>query len=223
MVALSTFENLKEERRQQIISVSLEEFALSDYQTASLSNIIKKLGLAKGSFYRYFENKQSLYFYLLDYCIAKRLENDKTLVQEEPEDFFELVLQHFRAKVHFDRSYPLASAFLYNVLVEKNSDEIGNIRYTSRDKALQILEKMVHEYVQKQQLRNDLDEKVIAWYVVQTQLSILDYIEHHFQQDIKANIKARKQLYDIPEEEIMAVARQFVEIQKNGIQPHAGH
>ncbi len=35
---------------------------------ASLSRIVKNLSVAKGSFYRYFENKLDLYKYLIDYA-----------------------------------------------------------------------------------------------------------------------------------------------------------
>ena len=69
MVALRTFINLSPERQKEIIENSLKEFALNEYQTASISNIVTDLGIAKGSFYRYFESKKDLYFYLIDYCI----------------------------------------------------------------------------------------------------------------------------------------------------------
>jgi TetR/AcrR family transcriptional regulator len=77
MVALKTFNNLTLKRREEIITACLEEFPLHEYETASLSNIVNMLGLAKGSFYRYFENKQSLYFFLLDDCTAARLRHDQ--------------------------------------------------------------------------------------------------------------------------------------------------
>ena len=53
--------NLTEERKKEIIDTCLREFALHDYNEVSLSKIIAELGLAKGSFYRYFETKRDLY------------------------------------------------------------------------------------------------------------------------------------------------------------------
>lgn len=49
---LKTFENLPPERKKEIINAGLEEFSLHDFRSASLSKIIEKLGIAKGSFYR---------------------------------------------------------------------------------------------------------------------------------------------------------------------------
>jgi len=60
-----TFFNLPEEKRQRIIDLALVEFAENDYDTASISRIVAQAGIAKGSFYQYFENKEDLYNYLL--------------------------------------------------------------------------------------------------------------------------------------------------------------
>ncbi|MEQ8417078.1 MAG: TetR/AcrR family transcriptional regulator [Imperialibacter sp.] len=216
MVALKTFNNLTQQRQQEIIGACLEEFAFNDYQSASLSTIVKKLDLAKGSFYRYFESKQSLYFYLLDYAVQQRLANDKGFIKQPPEDFFDLIILHFRAKVHFDKTQGVVSAFLYNVLREKNTDELGNIQAIRKQKALDIMYQLVDQYVENGQLRNDIDRKILAWHVLQTQLSIFEFMELHYQQDFRQNIQNNKQLYTLPEEELVAIARQFVEIQKNG-------
>jgi len=216
MVALKTFNNLTQERQQEIIGVCLEEFAFNDYQSASLSTIIKKLDLAKGSFYRYFESKQSLYFYLLDYTVQQRLANDKGFIKQPPKDFFDLIILHFRAKVHFDKTQGVVSAFLYNVLREKNTEELGNIQALRKQKALDIMYQLVDQYVENGQLRNDIDRKILAWHVLQTQLSIFEFMELHYQQDFRQNIQNNKQLYNLPEDELVAIAQQFVEIQKNG-------
>ena len=60
-----TFFNLPEEKRQRIIDLALAEFAENDYDTASISRIVAQAGIAKGSFYQYFANKEDLYAYLL--------------------------------------------------------------------------------------------------------------------------------------------------------------
>ena len=83
---LQTFLNLPEERRKMILDVAFEEFALHEYKVASIGNIIKKLEIAKGSFYRYFENKKALYFYLLDYAGKLRFEMVDHLFDDDEMD-----------------------------------------------------------------------------------------------------------------------------------------
>lgn len=60
-----TFFNLPDEKRQQILQVALDEFAENDFDNASISRIVARAGIAKGSFYQYFADKDDLYAYVL--------------------------------------------------------------------------------------------------------------------------------------------------------------
>jgi TetR/AcrR family transcriptional regulator len=60
-----TFFNLPDEKREQILQVAIDEFAENDYESASISRIVARAGIAKGSFYQYFADKEDLYAYLL--------------------------------------------------------------------------------------------------------------------------------------------------------------
>ena len=217
MVALKTFNNLSAERQEQVLLVCLREFSLHDYETASLSAILTQLGLAKGSFYRYFESKKSLYIYLVDYCIQARVIHDEGLVDKQTNDFFDLMAQHFGAKMSFDKKYPLHSAFLYNVLQEKRNDELGDIKQYSKERVLGVIRLMVADWVKRGQLRNDVDIDTIAFMVLQTQLSIFDYIAIRYRVDFGSNIKEKGILYDLPETELLSISKQFVTVLKNGI------
>ena len=217
MVALKTFQNLTHERQEEIITVCLEEFALHEYQAASLSTIVSNLKLAKGSFYRYFENKQSLFFFLLNHCTEVRLKNDEAYINNATTDFFELMTQHFAAKIQFDKQFPLHSAFLYNVLQEKNNDELGNIQLISKLKTIEIIKKLVEIQTKKEILRTDIDIDTISFMVFQTQLLILDYIALTYKIDFRENIRNNKRLYDLPEKVLTKVSAHFIEILKNGI------
>ena len=69
----STFTNLPAAKRQAIIDIAIEEFAAHPYATASVSHIVARAGIAKGSIYQYFENKQDFYLYLLEYAAQAQL------------------------------------------------------------------------------------------------------------------------------------------------------
>jgi AcrR family transcriptional regulator len=68
-----TFANLPAAKRQAIIDIAIEEFAAHPYATASVSRIVARAGIAKGSIYQYFENKQDFYLYLLEYAAQAQL------------------------------------------------------------------------------------------------------------------------------------------------------
>jgi AcrR family transcriptional regulator len=56
-----TFFNLAEEKREQITQVAIDEFANNDYGGGSISRIVARAGIAKGSFYQYFTGTDSCY------------------------------------------------------------------------------------------------------------------------------------------------------------------
>lgn len=68
----ATFFNLPEEKREQITAIAITEFAEHPYRSASISRIVAQAGIAKGSFYQYFDGKEDLYTYLLDLLVEKK-------------------------------------------------------------------------------------------------------------------------------------------------------
>jgi AcrR family transcriptional regulator len=217
MVALKTFQNLSAERQQEIIRASLKEFAVKGYEQASLSEIISVLDLAKGSFYRYFDSKKSLYLFLIDHCAELRLVHDARLIPNPSEDFFELMLQHFKGKVKFDVNHPLESAFLHSVLDERNNDEITDMQFRSKAKILAVIKPVVQKQVTGKNLRKDIDVDTMSWIALQMNLSILDYLSFKHRIDFRKNIREGKPLYGISEKEMVKAAQVFLEIYKNGV------
>jgi AcrR family transcriptional regulator len=69
-----TFFNLPEEKRQQILQVALDEFAENDYDQVSISRLVGRAGIAKGSFYQYFADKEDLYGHVLGMITAAKTE-----------------------------------------------------------------------------------------------------------------------------------------------------
>lgn len=69
-----TFFNLPEEKRTLITDIAIDEFGNRDYGDVSISRIVARAGIAKGSFYQYFEDKEDLHGYLLDLTVQKKWE-----------------------------------------------------------------------------------------------------------------------------------------------------
>lgn len=69
-----TFLNLPEEKRETIFNAAVEEFSEYGLENASTNRIVKNSGIAKGSFYQYFEDKQDVFMYLLSVVEHKEVE-----------------------------------------------------------------------------------------------------------------------------------------------------
>lgn len=135
-----TFLNLPEEKRKAFIEIALDEFANHDYNTASVSKIVEKAGIAKGSVYQYFEDKQDLFMYLLDFANQEMLNVIQQTPPPDPNaDFFETLRWQMSVGVQASLKYPVHS-------------KLARRAYTSplpfRDMILQKAKKTREEYFQ---------------------------------------------------------------------------
>ena len=71
------FTELDEKKQERIIDAALKEFAEYGYENASTNRIVKNCRISKGSLFKYFENKEELYFYLIDTVSARMAEETR--------------------------------------------------------------------------------------------------------------------------------------------------
>jgi TetR/AcrR family transcriptional regulator len=117
-VPKETFFNLPAEKRQLFLDVAIAEFAANDYKNASVSNIVARAGIAKGSFYQYFDDKRALYFYLLQLGAE---EKKRFLAEAQPPDPNMKLFDYLHWLVHqgarFDLSRPGLAQVAYRALI----------------------------------------------------------------------------------------------------------
>ena len=59
--ALSTFRQLPPDKQERVLDAALAEFADQGYHQASLNRMVAQAGIAKGSLYQYFPNKEGIF------------------------------------------------------------------------------------------------------------------------------------------------------------------
>ncbi len=62
---------LKKNRREEILKSAISAFSHKGYHNTSISDIIEKAGIARGTFYLYFENKRQIFDSVLDNLIIE--------------------------------------------------------------------------------------------------------------------------------------------------------
>ena len=66
-----TFFNLPLEKQNKLIDAGEKEFSRIDFSLSSINKIIQDAGISRGSFYMYFQDKEDLYFYILEKYMTK--------------------------------------------------------------------------------------------------------------------------------------------------------
>lgn len=215
-MALKTFQNLKPERREEILMSCYREFALKGYQSASLSEIIKQLALAKGSFYRYFTNKKELYAYLIQHASERRLSKLDQLIAQPDIDFFEVIRQNFFDKLKFDMENPVIAGFLYQVLHERENHEVADVINQLYQSVIGITRSIIEMEKFSQQLKTS-DAELVAFQIFHMQLWLYDYVAYKYHIDFQENIKNGKPVLNLSEADLHRIIDVSVAMLKHGI------
>jgi AcrR family transcriptional regulator len=73
----------KEERRQQILATARDVFARRGYHAAKIDDIVAAAGVARGTFYLYFQDKRAIFGEIVDRTIARL---GLAIVRVDPKD-----------------------------------------------------------------------------------------------------------------------------------------
>ena len=111
-----TFFNLPEDKRQAILDLAIEEFAGHDYKNASISRIVERAGIAKGSFYQYFADKKELYLYLIELATQEKVRFFQDHEPPQAMDVFAYLRWLFSVGLSFEFSNPQLAQIGYRAI-----------------------------------------------------------------------------------------------------------
>ncbi len=157
-----TFFNLPEDKRQRIIACAIEEFAEHDFQSASISKIVRRSGIAKGSLYQYFTDKADLYHYLLDYAAQVKAQVMANAVPQSGEmDLFQTLRFLFKEMFNFQHLHP-DLAKLGNRAVFGKSPLPAEILQKSTQMSNRYFEELIQQGITRGDIRTDINPMTAA-------------------------------------------------------------
>jgi len=133
------FFTLSQEKQSRIIEAAIGEFSKVTYHDVSINQIIKNAEISRGSFYQYFEDKDDLYFYILE-NIIQSVVNSGTIdnVKPMPHSIIsvnrELLL--FNLKLLADEHYKRLFKNLYLSMNQQLQQKFKNIINKTKMKVL---------------------------------------------------------------------------------------
>ncbi len=103
-MARPRFKNLETEMRNRILEAAAVEFAARGFEGTSLNQLLDLLGMSKGSFYYYFDNKEDLFTTVVDHAWSTLLPVEKLeLGVLEASTFWptlQSLMREARARIH---------------------------------------------------------------------------------------------------------------------------
>lgn len=91
----TTFLNLKKEKKERIIQAALKEFSIHSFKDASITSIVRKAEISRGSFYQYFGNKEKLYQYLVNDLYLKHRQDLYGIIQKNAGNLYDSLIDFY--------------------------------------------------------------------------------------------------------------------------------
>lgn len=161
---LPTFTKLPAEKRDRIIRVALEEFSAQGYQKTSINTLVKRLGIAKGSIFQYFSDKDSLFLYVFNLSLEQVKDYLRTVRDETADaDFFVRIEKTLRAGVRFIKAHPRLYRLYLRALFEPQVPFRNTILLALRQYSQKYLRGLIDDGRRRGELDRDLDADVVAF------------------------------------------------------------
>ena len=90
-----TFIKLAIDKKETLIHAAKKEFSRVPLFEASIANIVKEAGIPRGSFYQYFEDKEDLYYFLLDEYSQRINKRFISILKKQNGDLMETFIESF--------------------------------------------------------------------------------------------------------------------------------
>lgn len=210
----ATFEKLATSKKEAFIAAFLVEFATHSYEKASISTVVKQLGIAKGSVYQYFENKMDLFLYLKHYAEQQKGQFIRQVKREDFPDFWSYWRQLYEQGIAFDAAYPLEMRFLYN-LQEQSSPALQFMKAAWEEQGIQIYTQLISYEVEQGHFRKDLSPVAMAHFILAVGYGInkrlVAQVESHQQKGTAGLLTAADKtlLINLVEEQIVLLQAAF--------------
>jgi AcrR family transcriptional regulator len=156
--ASRTFENLDEDKRKRVLDASMEEFAEHGFHQASVNRIVDRLGIAKGSIFKYFGTKEGLFRYVFERGVevfGRRLRAVREATADA--DFFARLRAALMAGVEFIEAHPAVYRIYLKMLFQERFPLRETILAEVRAHSARYLTPMVEDAMRGGRLRPDLD------------------------------------------------------------------
>ena len=158
-----TFLNLPDDKRERFITAAIDEFADNDYANASISRLCKQVGIAKGSFYQYFEDKKELFLYLIDLSMIEKKALLANIKLPDPDaGLFDTLRWMFKLQAQFDLQHPRLAEVGYRAIYRElpfKDEMLEGLRQQGKQGYRQLIERGIADG----SVRSDIDLDVATF------------------------------------------------------------
>jgi AcrR family transcriptional regulator len=216
MIPRETFNNLESEKKQKILETAIDEFAFHGFRQASLNRMVQRIGIAKGSIFQYFGNKEGLFQFIFNHAVELVRGSLRQVKKETAgSDFFERIRGSILAGVRFIEKHPRVYRIYLKMIFQEDFPLRAEFLQQVHLFSAEYLRPMVEQGVAREELRPDLDVDMAVFF--------LDALMDRFlQASCVSFLDAGVGLYQAPPHEIDRRVDEFIKLIRFGMAAEPG-
>jgi len=157
-MVLKTFDNLDQKKRNRIFREAVREFSAKGYAKASINAMVQNLGIAKGSIFQYFRDKEGLF----NFVFSRSVEIVKDHLKEvrkttEERNFFVRLEALLTSGVQFVRKHPRIYTLYVKIQFEGNLGFCSRMLASLRRESFEFLSQLITTGIERGELDPALD------------------------------------------------------------------
>lgn len=158
-----TFLNLWSTKQEHIIRSAITEFNKNGFARTTIEGITQASGIAKGSFYQYFEDKKDIFLYCADWGLSIFMEKLAKQINLDQMDVFEYFQENLTKQAVIDEEREL-TVFMQIIAHEPGlSDEAIKRMYLVGD---QYINRLIQTSINRGTVRDDIDWDLLKEYFI---------------------------------------------------------
>jgi len=205
----STFINLSQEKRERILDTCYLEFSKYNYREASVTRIVAEAGIAKGSIYKYFEDKKDLYQYLIDHAVQTKFSYIDHHRRRDTQSIWEELWSGIEVGSRFDFQFSRYAQFLNRALSPANDLFDIDTRTMVLEQSHQYLQQFIAKGLAQGEIRADVQPDLISRFVnlvlakasqilaEKRSMSILEFTSQYSDQNFEEILAEVRELYEL--------------------------
>jgi TetR/AcrR family transcriptional regulator len=211
MAVRDTFEKLEDEKKHRILDTAIDEFADHGFRQASLNRMVQRLGIAKGSIFQYFGNKEGLFRVIFNHAVDLVRHSLRQVKQETVEtDFFERIRRSLLAGIRFIGRHPRVYRIYLKMIFQEDFPLRAEFLQQVHLFSAEYLKPLVESGMERGELSSDLHVDMAVFF--------LDALMDRFlQAHCVSFLDAGAGLYQAPGKEMEAKVQEFIRLIRDGM------
>lgn len=170
-----TFFNLSREKKNRVFKAAISQFAHKSYSKASVTEIVHDAKIAKGSFYQYFIDKKSLYKYIVQLAINKKLEYINEINDSKIDGIYDYLIQLNIAMIKFAEENINLAKIINDLPNKENNVICEELEFDHKKLGLNLFIPRLKKAVKREEIKSDINIYYTAHLLYNSSLFITDY------------------------------------------------